>query len=110
MYIISAALTNICVDTMRGIVVLAVLVAAAVAFELDEEWELWKTKHGKTYKTEREELNRRTIWTGNRAYVQEHNKHSDKFGFTVAVNKHADLVCPTDLTLCHLLNHVSGKC
>ena len=74
-------------------VVLAVLVATAVAFELDvEEWELWKTKHSKTYGDELEELRRRIVWTSNKAFVEEHNKHSDKFGFTVGMNEFADLV------------------
>ena len=80
---------------MKTIVVLAVLVATAVAFEHAEEWELWKTKHGKTYKDDKEELHRRTIWTSSKAFVEEHNKHSDKFGFTVGMNTFADLVGPT---------------
>ena len=73
-------------------VVLAVLVATAVAFEHAEEWELWKTKHSKTYNNEMEELHRINIWTSNKAFVEEHNKHSDKFGFTVGMNAFADLV------------------
>ena len=77
---------------MKVFVVLAVLVATAVAFEHAEEWELWKTKHSKTYDNEMEELRRRIVWTSNKAYIEEHNKHSDKFGFTVGMNAFADLV------------------
>lgn len=39
-----------------------------------------------------EELSRRIIWEANRNYVQNHNEHSDIYGFTVAMNKFADLV------------------
>lgn len=81
-------------DTMKtAVVVLLVLsVGAAIGFEHAEEWEVWKQKHSKAYKDDNEELYRRTIWTKNKAYVEEHNKHADKFGFTVAMNKFADLV------------------
>ena len=79
---------------MKTIVVLllALLLGTAIAFQYVEEWELWKKKHNKSYKDDSEELYRRTIWARNKAYVEEHNAHADKFGFTVAMNKFADMV------------------
>ena len=33
------------------------------------------------------------IWEANKNYVDKHNKHADVFGFTLAMNKFADMVC-----------------
>ena len=95
---------------MKAIVVLqlAVLVTTAIAFEYTEEWEMWKTKHGKIYKDDSEELHRRTVWASNKVFVEEHNKNSDKHGFTVEMNKFADLVCMlkhgcANVNLCFIL-------
>ena len=38
-----------------------------------------------------EDLRRYTIWQSKRAYVNEHNQHADKFGYTLAINKFSDM-------------------
>ena len=43
------------------------------------------------YQSELEELRRYTIWQSKRAFVEEHNRHVDKFGYMLAVNKFSDL-------------------
>ena len=60
--------------------------------ELLEEWELWKTQHGKSYAHRMEELERHMIWTSNRKYIEEHNANADAFGYTLAMNHFGDLV------------------
>ena len=95
---------------MKAILVLqlAVVVATTFAFEYTEEWEVWKTKHGKIYKDDSEELHRRTIWASNKVFVEEHNKNSDKHGFTVEMNKFADLVCMLKTAL--VINFALNNC
>nr|CAI43320.1 cathepsin L [Lubomirskia baikalensis]CAI46307.1 cathepsin L [Lubomirskia baikalensis] len=73
------------------VLILLALVAAATAFDFPEEWESWKKEHGKVYNSDREELTRHIIWQANRKYVDEHNAHAEKFGFTVGMNQFADL-------------------
>lgn len=79
---------------MKAIVALqlAVLVIGTVAFSTDDEWAVWKVKHGKTYKDDNEDLHRKNIWMKSKAFVKEHNKNADKHSFTVTLNKFADLV------------------
>lgn len=60
--------------------------------ELLEEWELWKTQHGKSYAHKVEELERHMIWASNRKYIEEHNVNADTFGYTLAMNHFGDLV------------------
>ena len=60
--------------------------------ELSEEWHLWKTDHGKSYEDEKEELRRHAIWMSNMEYIEHHNKHADKHGFTLRMNQFGDLV------------------
>ena len=38
-----------------------------------------------------EELRRYTIWQSKRAFVKEHNRHANKFGYTLTVNKFSDM-------------------
>ena len=49
-------------------------------------------EHSKVYGSDREELTRHIIWQANRKYVDEHNAHAEKFGFTLGMNQFADLV------------------
>ena len=65
---------------------------AAPGVELSEEWHLWKTEHDKSYEDEREELQRRAIWVSNMEYIEHHNEHADKHGFTLRMNHFGDLV------------------
>ena len=60
--------------------------------ELLEEWELWKTQHGKSYAHKVEELERHLIWVSNRKYIEEHNVNADLLGYTLAMNHFGDLV------------------
>lgn len=49
-------------------------------------------EHGKEYSSDEEELLRHITWEANKKYVVNHNEHADLFGFTVAMNKFADMV------------------
>lgn len=60
--------------------------------ELLEEWEQWKSQHGKSYGHQTEELERHVTWASNRKYIQEHNANADIFGYTLAMNHFGDLV------------------
>ena len=70
-----------------------VTAAAGFSSELLEEWEGWKTQHGKSYRHGMEELERHLIWASNWNYIEEHNANSDLFGYTLAMNQFGDLVC-----------------
>ena len=59
--------------------------------ELLEEWQLWKSQHGKSYAHRAEELERHLIWASNRKYIEEHNTNAI-FGYTLAMNHFGDLV------------------
>jgi hypothetical protein len=37
-------------------------------------------------------MKRLTIWISNKKYVEQHNARADEHGFTLAMNKFADLV------------------
>ena len=71
--------------------VLAV-VSGEVQYQHPEEWQLWKTEHGKSYQSQREELERHLVWLSNREYINSHNANSDVFGFTLSMNHFGDLV------------------
>ena len=60
--------------------------------DLPAEWHLWKSQHGRSYETEDEELRRHVIWQSNKKYIDEHNKYSDAFGYTLGMNHFGDLV------------------
>lgn len=58
---------------------------------------------GKQYGSDEEEIQRMTIWTSNRKYVEQHNANADLYGFTTGMNEYADLVSRelfTCLTCC----------
>lgn len=60
--------------------------------ELQDEWTLWKAENGKFYCENDEELERFAIWKSNKVYIEEHNRYSDLFGFTLKINQYADMV------------------
>ena len=62
------------------------------SLRLAEEWRLWKRTHRKSYASSNEELERYAIWQSNAAYIENHNKHWDKFGYTLGMNQFGDLV------------------
>ena len=61
-------------------------------YELKEEWNLWKTQHGKSYESEQLELERHFVWLSNKVYIDQHNHNADLFGFKLAMNHYGDLV------------------
>ena len=71
---------------------LLLVVASYAKLQLPPEWHLWKWTHGKSYESEDEELRRRVIWQSNQKYIDEHNKYSDTFGYTLEMNHFGDLV------------------
>lgn len=78
---------------------LALLVSIAVVvrgrppvYELRQEWNLWKTQHGKNYESQYMELERHLVWLSNKEYIEQHNQNADLFGFKLAMNHHGDLV------------------
>ena len=72
-----------------------VSVAAVDQLQFVEEWQLWKTEHGKSYSGGREERERHAVWLENREFVLSHNADWQEHGYSLALNQFADLVCPT---------------
>ena len=61
-------------------------------FKHTGDWEMWKTQHGKSYGSVREELERHLVWLANREYINAHNQNSHIFGFTLTMNHLGDMV------------------
>jgi len=78
---------------MRIFVVLAVVLAATHAFDLDSEWEKFKIKYGKDLLTGEEHDARKNIFANNLKFIEKHNaEHAlGLHTFTVGINKFADL-------------------
>ncbi len=49
--------------------------------------------HKKVYGSLEEELQRHITWQSNKKYIDEHNQHTDVYGFTMAMNEFGDMVC-----------------
>ena len=64
-------------------------------YQHPEEWQLWKTEHGKSYESQREELERHLVWLSNREYINAHNKNAEEFGFIMSMNQFSDRVSHT---------------
>lgn len=75
---------------MRFLVLLCVT-TAALGDNLYSEWRLWKERHGRVYADDGEESARRSVWQENYRRVEEHNSDASH-GFTLALNRFADLV------------------
>ena len=61
--------------------------------ETDYEWLAWKREHDRVYEGDRLlELERYIIWRANGALVDAHNRYASTFGYTLELNKFADLV------------------
>lgn len=69
-----------------------VLLATAAKYKYPAEWHLWKATHNKGYESEDEELQRHINWLSNKEYIEQHNKHADLFGHTLAMNQFGDMV------------------
>lgn len=76
---------------MKAILALMCVVLVS-ATDFSGEWNSWKELHKKTYECEHEELARYTIWAANKAYIEEHNKNADTFGYTLKMNEFGDMV------------------
>ena len=57
-----------------------------------QEWHLWKGEHGKTYQDLKEELGKHLVWLGNQEYINQHNRFSHIFGYTLKMNRFGDMV------------------
>ena len=84
------------IGIVLSLAVLAILtVETAVKgaqFSYTEEWHMWKSQHGKSYVSVREELERHFVWLANREYINAHNQNAHIFGFTLAMNHLGDIV------------------
>jgi len=78
---------------MKVLVVLAIALAAAQAFDLDTEWENFKIKYGKGLLSSQEHDTRKNIFANNLKFIEKHNaEHAQGLHtFTVGVNQFADL-------------------
>ena len=61
-------------------------------YQFPEQWQMWKSAYGKSYLSQLEELDRHLIWLSNKKYIESHNGFSDVFGYTLKLNRFADLV------------------
>ena len=95
---------------ISAIIICLVLAIASceVQYQHPEEWHLWKTEHGKSYESQREELERHLVWLSNREYINAHNKNAHILGFTLAMNHLGDIV---SLCILHMPHYfLSGFC
>lgn len=63
-----------------------------LAYKTDYDWLSWKQQHNQAYEGELLELERYILWQSNRALVNAHNEYASLFGYTLELNKFADLV------------------
>ena len=75
---------------MKCFVLLSVFIGVVFSATLDDEWEMWKSRHTKKYEDEAAESVRRLVWESNWEFVQQHN--SEGHSYEVEMNKFADLV------------------
>ena len=60
--------------------------------QFSQEWHLWKGQHRKEYSSLREELGKHLVWLSNQEYINQHNKYSDVFGYSLKMNQFGDMV------------------
>ena len=65
---------------------------SSISYQFPEQWQAWKSSHGKNYTSQLEEFDRHLVWLSNKKYVENHNANSDAFGYTLELNKFADMV------------------
>ena len=73
--------------------------AASSSLEFADEWQVWKSQHGKWYGSVGKEVERHKVWLQNREFIERHNKNSDIHGYTLALNHFGDLVTKYILTI-----------
>ena len=81
-------------DSVAAVMLFSILSVHAVNMPRDhrEEWQLWKGEHGKSYESQREELERHLVWLSNREYINAHNKNAHSSGYTLHLNQFSDWV------------------
>ncbi len=57
-----------------------------------QEWHLWKSEHDKSYGNLKEELSKHLVWLGNQEFINQHNKYSHVFGYSLKMNHFGDMV------------------
>ena len=77
--------------------ILLLCVAGLVAcqhskYQISKEWNSWKARHGKSYETQKEEMERHLVWLSNREYINAHNENEESVGFTLGMNQFGDMV------------------
>ena len=89
---------------ISALIICSVLAVASceVMFQHPEEWQLWKAEHGKSYESQRVELEKHLVWLSNREYINAHNKNAHVFGFTLAMNHFGDIVS-TEIKLWNII-------
>lgn len=77
-----------------SVTVISLSAKSQYRYQFIEEWKLWKTEHSKYYESEREEIERHTVWLSNREYIYQHNVNhkAGVLGYKLALNKFADMV------------------
>ncbi|XP_030078247.1 cathepsin L1 [Microcaecilia unicolor] len=82
-------------DTVKVLLLLGwIVICSAVSSRfLDNEWNTWKTKYGKSYANLEQERIRRENWEASRIKVLEHNQLADegKKSFRLEMNHFADM-------------------
>ncbi|KAL2099391.1 hypothetical protein ACEWY4_005871 [Coilia grayii] len=75
--------------------------ASDSAADIDQEFQEWKVKFGKTYSSPEEEARRKTIWVATRTRVLAHNTRAEQGleTYTQAVNHFADMK-PEEVCCC----------
>ena len=63
-----------------------------LAFQTDYDWLSWKRQNDRAYEEDLLELERYIIWQSNKALVYAHNQYASTFGYSLELNKFADLV------------------
>jgi len=59
---------------------------------LSLEWHAWKSEHGKSYESQKEELQRHIVWQANKKFIEAHNTFNKTLGYTLAMNHFGDMV------------------
>lgn len=75
---------------MHTIVLLSVALSVLYAQPLEEQWQLWKKEHGKSYQTRSEEDSRWAVWLQNYESIKRHNGQNSTF--KLKLNQFADMV------------------
>ena len=69
------------------------MIASVLALDqLHLEWLQWKNQHQKSYRSEREERKKHSVWLTNREFVSNHNSNWEEHGYSLSLNQFADLV------------------